>query len=127
MTDLKELYQQMAEMTLPKCQECKVPFSCCSEEYCAIAEKSITEAGAVIPHQHHHPRLPYMGPNGCVVPPHLRPLCTMHTCNIASLGFERTGSTVDLEWTERYFDLRDLISLKSYERLDLLASRRDYD
>jgi hypothetical protein len=50
-------------------------------------------------------RLPLMGPNGCIAAPHLRPLCTVHQCHIANLGFKKD----DPEWTEKYFRLRDAI------------------
>lgn len=49
-----------------------------------------------------HERLPFMGPTGCIVAPHLRPWCTMHTCAINSLGFKID----DLNWTKQYFALR---------------------
>jgi hypothetical protein len=52
-----------------------------------------------------HPRLPFMGETGCVVPPHMRPMCTMHTCAVNSLGFKMG----DMAWTEKYFALRDKI------------------
>lgn len=51
-----------------------------------------------------HPNLPLMGPNGCNAAPHLRPLCTLHTCKINSIG--TSGNTT---WDERYFQLREQI------------------
>ena len=44
-----------------------------------------------------------MGPKGCVVPPYLRPLCTLHDCQITNLGLDPEDS----EYTKQYFDLRD--------------------
>jgi hypothetical protein len=52
-----------------------------------------------------HPTIPFMGPNGCTVQPYLRPLCTLHTCKINSLGF-----TKDPDWDRQYFELRDKIN-----------------
>lgn len=52
-----------------------------------------------------HPTLPLMGTSGCVAAPHLRPLCTLHTCAIGSIGFKRG----DPGWTRRYFALREKI------------------
>jgi hypothetical protein len=46
-----------------------------------------------------------MGPTGCTAAPHLRPLCTYHTCKINSLGCD----PADPEWTTTYFDVRDRI------------------
>lgn len=42
--------------------------------------------------------LPFIGPNGCTVPPHLRPLCSVHVCE-AHLG--------DEAFAEAYFEARD--------------------
>lgn len=75
---LKELYKQMAELTLPECRfVCRVPFSCCSPEMTkAYAKKvwnvKLKETG--------HPKLLFMSEKGCIVEPYLRPFCTMHTC-----------------------------------------------
>ena len=41
------------------------------------------------------------GFKGCTVKPHLRPICTVHDCDIASDGFSK-----DKEWTRKYFKLR---------------------
>lgn len=49
-----------------------------------------------------HPTLPFMSATGCTVDPHLRPNCTLHTCDINGLGFKRG----DQKWTDRYFKLR---------------------
>jgi hypothetical protein len=51
-----------------------------------------------------HARLPYMGPTGCVLDPHLRPWCTLHTCDIHAKGIGPNE-----EWTKRYFELRNQI------------------
>lgn len=47
-------------------------------------------------------RLPFMGAKGCVVPPHLRPLCTLHVCSINSFGCDPK----DADFTAKYFKLR---------------------
>jgi hypothetical protein len=57
-----------------------------------------------------HRTLPFMGPTGCVVPAHLRPCCTLHTCDINGIGCKRG----DPEWTERYFALREEIEETDY-------------
>jgi len=59
-----------------------------------------------------HKSLPMMGEKGCTVAPHLRPWCTMHVCSINSLGFDIN----DLEWIDRYFELRDLITVEEMKR-----------
>lgn len=107
MTDktLEALYAKMAALTLPECAKtCKVPFSCCSLEYCEFAEQFAISNGTPISRTGNE-KLPFMGPNGCTMPPHLRPLCTLHTCEINSVGIKRG----DLKWTEDYFELRETI------------------
>ena len=52
-----------------------------------------------------HIRLPLMGPEGCTVAPHFRPLCTLHTCAINAFGF-KPG---DPDWDKKYWFLRDQI------------------
>jgi len=51
-----------------------------------------------------HPKLPLMGPTGCTAAPHLRPICTVHTCQIGSLGTSKNR-----QWDKEYFDLRGRI------------------
>jgi len=101
------LFQQMYEMTRPECDKCRVPRSCCDAMYCGCAEEYARDEWGVdlTPLKTDHPTLPFMGPTGCVVAPHLRPLCSVHTCDINSLGFKKN----DLLWTERYFRLREQI------------------
>jgi hypothetical protein len=98
---LVELYRQLSDLTRPECAACRVPNSCCGAEYCREAERWAQEKWGVTLARTGHPRLPFMGPAGCTVLPHLRPICTRHTCEVNSLGCKRG----DLKWTERYFDL----------------------
>ena len=105
---LIDLFQQMYELTRPECDKCACPRSCCSPEYCDMAGEIADEAGVQLIATG-HPTLKYMGESGCIVPPHLRPLCTLHTCDIGNLGFHRT----DMEWTEKYFKLREQINEES--------------
>ena len=108
---LVELYQQMYEMTLPECKSCRVPLSCCDEMYCRLAEDWAAEFGVKL-EPTGHPTLKFMGQNGCTVPPHFRPNCTLHTCDMNSLGFKRK----DLKWTEKYFELRERINQLEQEQ-----------
>jgi len=98
------LYQQMADLTTPECAgTCRVPHSCCDPMYCDLTIEYAKDHWDVELQPTGHPRLPLMGPNGCTAAPHLRPLCTVHTCQINGLGF-KPG---DPAWTKRYFDLRE--------------------
>lgn len=108
---LKKLYKEMAELTLPECKKCRVPLSCCSPEYCRMAMDHAKEVWGVKLTPTGHPKLPLMGAEGCVAEPHLRPNCTMHTCDINSLGCKKG----DLDWTERYFALREEIENLEFE------------
>jgi hypothetical protein len=98
------LYQEMADLTLPKCKECRVPLSCCDSMYCDMAF-AYAKAEGVNLERTNHPTLPLMGEKGCTAPPYLRPLCTLHVCSINSLGFDAK----DLKWTNKYFALRERI------------------
>lgn len=83
---LIDLYRKISELTRPQCQLCAAPLSCCSPEYCRMASEVAREWGEAL-QPTGHATLPFMSAAGCVVPPHLRPLCTLHHCAINSLGF----------------------------------------
>lgn len=109
---LKQLYKEMSILTLPECRSvCRVPFSCCSSEYCEMAKSYAKERWNVELKPTGNTKLPFMSPTGCIVEPHLRPICTMHTCAINSMGCKAT----DIIWTNKYFALRDKIEELEYE------------
>ena len=91
---------------------CRCPRSCCSPEYCEIARQVAKEEWGVVLEDTGHDVLPFMSGHGCVVEPHLRPMCTLHVCCINSLGFKKG----DPAWTERYFKLRDAIERIEYDK-----------
>lgn len=111
---LATLFQQMYEMTNPECRECRIPLSCCDAMYCDCAEEYARDEWGVdlTPLKTDHPKLPFMGPNGCTVPAHLRPICTLHVCSINNIGI-KPG---DPEWTDKYFELREKIDELEYLR-----------
>jgi hypothetical protein len=74
--------------------------------YCEIAIEYAAESGETL-QRTDHPTLPLMGPTGCVVAPHLRPLCTLHVCSINGVGHDK-----DPVFTEKYFVLRDAICVE---------------
>ena len=108
--DLKALFKQMADLTLPECKKCRVPLSCCSPEYCQISADWTNELGEEVPEKTEHPSLPFMGKCGCVLEPHQRLFCTFHTCRINGLG---TSGSID--WDKKYFKLREQIEKKLTE------------
>ncbi len=72
--------------------------------YCSIAEDWSKERGYPVPEKNPG-KLPFMGSNGCVLPPHQRPLCSLHVCVINGLGYDPK----DPKFTEDYFKLREEI------------------
>jgi hypothetical protein len=115
---LIKLYFQMYEHTLWECTyNCKCPQSCCSPEYCEMAQTWAREEHGIELKVTDHPSLPLMGPLGCTAAPYLRPACTLHTCQVNGLGF-KPG---DDAWTREYFRLRD--NIESIEVARIQARR----
>ena len=111
------LYEKMSDLTKGECANCKLPHNCCSPEYCEMAQEIAKEQWNtdISNLRTNHPKLPFMGPNGCICPPHFRPLCTLHTCDIMGWGFKPE----DKEWTKKYFKLRDKISDLEFSIMEL--------
>jgi hypothetical protein len=109
---IKQLYQQMADLTLPKCGQCRAPHSCCDAFYCEVALEYAKECGDDISHLYdEQAKVPFLRAGKCAVSPHLRPMCTMHVCSINSLGFDPK----DEKWTADYFRLRGQIEMMELE------------
>lgn len=110
------LYQQMADMTAPECAGvCRCPHTCCDDFACQMTRDLAKSQGVELPEYPPNERGAfYLGPNGCTVAPYLRPHCTLHTCEINSLGFKKG----DIKWTDEYFSLRGKI-----ERLEWKEKR----
>jgi len=97
----EQLWQEMADHTYKKCKEkCHNLGSCCSGEYCDLAAEFVKLKGI------NPPPMPFIQNGKCIIPPHLRPLCTVHQCEISGLG----GDPKDPEWTNKYFELRDKLN-----------------
>ena len=120
---LVQLFQQMADMTAPECAgvgvgSCKIPHSCCDEMACTMtkmyaADQGITDLPEYTPLNYKGAF--YLTERGCTVAPHLRPHCTLHTCQINSMGC-KPG---DPQWTKAYFKLRGQIDRQEWkERSD---------
>jgi hypothetical protein len=102
---LIDLYASMAAHTLPECRACFSPYGCCDALYCDIAIAVAKKHWDIELPRTNHPKLPLMGPTGCTAAPHLRPMCSMHTCSMNSLG-SKLG---DAAWTKEYHRLREQI------------------
>ena len=104
---LISLYAALAAMTEPECAaSCARPHSCCDEKYCGFAIAFARENWDVELTPTWHASLPLMGDDGCTAAPHLRPICTAHTCDISASGCKHGDSA----WTARYFELVDAIA-----------------
>lgn len=108
------LYQKMYELTEPECAKCRTPYSCCSAEYCHMAMERAAEFGVTL-EPTGHDTLPLMGEKGCIAEPYLRPLCTLHTCDMSALGFKK-GDEDDGMWGTEYHNLRNQIDVLEFER-----------
>lgn len=98
------LYQQISDLTKPKCAECLNPHSCCSLEFCETAEKFAFRNGIVLKRLE-GTKLPFLREDGtCIVPPHLRPICALHACSI-----QHEGHDPDESWNYQYYGLREEI------------------
>lgn len=124
----KSAAQKLADLTRPKCEQCRTvkPTRCCAQEHCMVTAMFMQDYAE-------HPALkdeiapllsrwdefnhlverigptkdlPFMDEGGCAVPPHLRPVCTQHHCDINALGFFKS----DMPATETWFAL--------YERMN---------
>jgi hypothetical protein len=99
---LRALYAELAAATAPECAgACERPRSCCAETYCNFTMEFAEANWGLVLVPTGHRRLPLMGPEGCTAAPHLRPMCTAHTCAVSQFG----GKPGDGDWTERYFAL----------------------
>jgi len=110
---LVKLYRSLYDLTNPECGKCRLPHSCCSGEYCEATIEYAKESWNTILERTDHPKLPLMGPNGCIAAPHLRPSCTMHTCQVNGFGFKPD----DPKWTNKYFSIREEIEGLEYKRM----------
>lgn len=112
---LIDLYQQMADHTLPECKNtCALPLTCCSPEYCHMAIMIAKTDWGIELKKTDHKILPLMGPDGCTAAPHLRPLCSLHTCQVNSLGFKMGPG--GKKWTTKYFEIREQIDVLELEK-----------
>lgn len=101
------LYADLAAHTESECAtNCMRPLSCCKEMYCALAVDFAREHWGIELQPTWHRELPLMGPDGCTAAPHLRPICTAHTCDISEFACKRG----DAGWTARYYELTEAIT-----------------
>lgn len=108
---LRNLYQEIASLTRPKCGQCLVPWQCCAPEHCDMVRQYAWEEYEIrLAIVDENARLPYLNPDGtCSVEPWLRPICAVHVC-------ER-HFWKDLDFCKRYSELREQIEIADFERM----------
>lgn len=110
--ELVQLYKEMYDMTSGICSaredECQKykdnPYRCCETRYCEQARQLARAEGIVLLDTGVVPGLPFMGKSGCIVPPHLRPICTLHVCTISFAERSHVGDAPD--GLRKYQELR---------------------
>lgn len=95
-----DVFAALAAHTQSACGACRVPYRCCTRAQCeATARGALEDFGTDLTAlRTDHPELPFLGPQGCVVAPHMRPICTVHVCD---------QHLSDNAWSDRYWELRD--------------------
>lgn len=123
--ELISLYREMYELTEPECRcSCRLPRSCCAPEHCEFAAAVTKELwDEDINPQRTGSEIPFMGENGCVLEPHLRPNCTLHTCDINAFGF-KMHPALDSEWDKKYWALRERINELTWQMQEEKDGRR---
>lgn len=110
---IKAVLTDIAELTASICGhaiECAAqghsghPYRCCSRLYCEAARRYCQSKGIALTDTG-HPYLPFMGPDGCVLPPEHRPICAIHTCQWSGSADPHCG---DAAMTARYVELYHL-------------------
>jgi hypothetical protein len=118
-SDLISLYRAVADLTRDHCGcDPAKPYRCCEPQYCAIAADHAqkywgVDIASTYINPDPQPAIPFLGPSGCIVPPHLRPLCSLHACCIAWAPVAEFPG--DPDRTREYWRLRDIIVAKSRE------------
>jgi len=103
---LVALYVELSLLTARECDAaCARPRSCCEARYCGLAIDHARTHWQIELTETWHAALPLMGDDGCTAAPHLRPICTAHTCAVCAHG-EKPG---DEAWTARYRALTEEI------------------
>ena len=97
----------MAHHTHSECSACRVPFSCCNADACREAANFAWIFFGIDTKPDFTKAVPFLSETGCTLPPHLRPQCTVYTCDIHAFGFKRDYNP---KWNKRYWQLREDIN-----------------
>ena len=114
--------QEIADHTSARCagqgsNPCRLPHSCCDASVCELTiRQAKIDWDTELPRTA-HPTYPLMAPEGgCTAPPHMRPLCAVHSCVIQAFGVDPK----DPAWSRQYWKLRRRIETLLAERSGLI-------
>jgi hypothetical protein len=94
-----DAFAELAAHSAPKCGTCRAAYACCTAEQCETVRDFAQDTfGIALNDAIGNSNLPFLGAKGCVVPPHLRPLCAVHVCG---------QHLKDDDWSEKYWELRE--------------------
>jgi len=111
--ELVSMYAELASITAKACAARNGCLNdgkrgmCCEEEICLMVRSRAADWGVELDGDP-----PYNSDGPCRVPPHLRPICSVHQCEIASIGVFRNLSEED---QRRYWGLREETDLIEFE------------
>jgi hypothetical protein len=90
--DLIEAFADLAEHTRPACGSCRAPFVCCTGDQCEATRETARDLfGVDLPTG--TGKIPFLAESGCTLDPYLRPICSVHVCEmhlIADTPYSRT-------------------------------------
>lgn len=103
------LYRLLYEFTFGQCGFCVQSGCACKDRICQHVEEQNARRGVKVETTGH--ALRFIGPKGCVVPPHLRETCTIYLC-------EKAQSKSDFD-KRRYEKLKRLCALIDWRLMEL--------
>jgi hypothetical protein len=104
----------MYEFTFGACGACVESGCACKDRICQHVEEQAARSGHRFERQNHPIR--FIGPKGCVVPPHLRETCTLYIC-----GKAREKTSFDRERYDRLLRVCEKIEWQLMEIDDTIS------
>lgn len=89
----KHFFQALYEFTKDQCGMCVESGCACKDRICAHVEEQAQKRGEKFEHTGH--ALRFIGPHGCIIPPHLRETCTIYLCGQAQKRADFNKSRYD--------------------------------
>lgn len=105
----KLLFAELYRFTYGQCGFCVSSGCACKDRICQHVEEQAARRGVKLQHTGHSLR--FIGPQGCIVPPHLRETCTIYLCEKA-----RTKPSFD---GNRYEKLKRLCAKVDFRLMEL--------